>query len=776
MQLLMKQVLLCIALLRFSEGAKISSLEAAVRSAIQSSFATTPGASNVSERLSEEEIQYMLSLAREGGDGLSRIEVTRFRAKDSVTGEEYDDVFYNETSEDEGRSICQEEGDNFTPSLAVIETARRLRETEGGPLMASAISAFVDIAEYFGQEIYHMEAPVGSLDPIEVPSAEKLSQLSTDWLEELNAVLTKEQRDPCPTGPKWLLVCMKKTTCLLERAAEATPHIITPGRMATYLEVAKEVEDHYEEFAVQAFMGLPYMPDLCDGEESSLEFPGALPALAGPTALLQLKAESEATDEQGERYGRAVSAVLHTQRASARTVQALKDHSRLHLLEASFFTHTWKKACELIGCKTNSFVDIMDASAGHTAELVEVKASWHAVKTHHVAFMQFRTAVWSAMNASSAFHENFTGFIYHPGRARGSKRVNPIYKETGDVLSTALALQRGNPKENNNGKNIKKSGWWCFSFTATATGAYGKKFPTNEATFGVIIGFKLLSGSTTSLKTLLSSKEPTVDLKTSVGLTIGYVPQLASFVGVRAGVSVGGTLALGPKKVKMSVSLGLGMSAATGAVHPSLCGGPQKIGIFSCGGSVAASFTLFCKEINFLNGDNGAALDDPCATGSKVYVQNHRRRRRWHYDMPGQGRTVEEKAEYCRERCNKVKGCKHYSYWKDGGCHLQNWDSHTEKKNNAKTGPPTCCAVGRTRWEYPQGHRRRRILDMSGQGRSSENTLEDCRKRCARVNGCKHWTYWTDGGCHLSDNGAEVKPDSSRRRPTVSGVPVCEED
>ena len=105
------------------------------------------------------------------------------------------------------------------------------------------------------------------------------------------------------------------------------------------------------------------------------------------------------------------------------------------------------QACELIGCRTNSFVDIMDASAGHTAELVEVNASWHAVKTHHVAFMQFRTAVWSAMNASAAFHENFTGFIYHPGRAKGSKRVNPICKETGDVLSTALALHRKDPNE-----------------------------------------------------------------------------------------------------------------------------------------------------------------------------------------------------------------------------------------------------------------------------------------------------------------------------------------
>ena len=59
---------------------------------------------------------------------------------------------------------------------------------------------------------------------------------------------------------------------------------------------------------------------------------------------------------------------------------------------------------------------------------------------------------------------------------------------------------------------------------------------------------------------------------------------------------------------------------------------------------MAASFTLsFCKELNCLNCDNGAALDDPSATVSKVYV--------WFAevasadDMPGQGRPMQKMVE-----------------------------------------------------------------------------------------------------------------------------------
>ena len=160
-------------------------------------------------------------------------------------------------------------------------------------------------------------------------------ELATEWSEQLNALLAEKGANPCPNSAEWLLFCMKKTTCFLESAVEADPHLITPGRMATYLEVAKEVEDHYEEFAILAHLGLPHQPELCSGEEESTEMPQSL-------HLTQLKQESKGATS--ERHFRAVEAVVHTHRASARTAQALSDHSKLHLLEASFFEHTWKKA------------------------------------------------------------------------------------------------------------------------------------------------------------------------------------------------------------------------------------------------------------------------------------------------------------------------------------------------------------------------------------------------------------------------------------------------
>merc|ERR1719291_328259 len=40
-------------------------------------------------------------------------------------------------------------------------------------------------------------------------------------------------------------------------------------------------------------------------------------------------------------------------------------------------------------------------------------------------------------------------------------------------------------------------------------------------------------------------------------------------------------------------------------------------------------------------------------------------------DMPGQGRTVEASAVLCQQRCASVEGCAHFSFWEDGGCHLQ---------------------------------------------------------------------------------------------------------
>ena len=40
-------------------------------------------------------------------------------------------------------------------------------------------------------------------------------------------------------------------------------------------------------------------------------------------------------------------------------------------------------------------------------------------------------------------------------------------------------------------------------------------------------------------------------------------------------------------------------------------------------------------------------------------------------DMPGQGRSVTKTWGDCRNRCRQVDGCAYYSWWPDGGCHIQ---------------------------------------------------------------------------------------------------------
>ena len=49
-----------------------------------------------------------------------------------------------------------------------------------------------------------------------------------------------------------------------------------------------------------------------------------------------------------------------------------------------------------------------------------------------------------------------------------------------------------------------------------------------------------------------------------------------------------------------------------------------------------------------------------------------------------------------------------------------------------------------------------RPLNMKDQGRSHEPDALSCQRRCAKVFGCAHFSFWTDGGCHLQDDGAEL--------------------
>jgi len=48
--------------------------------------------------------------------------------------------------------------------------------------------------------------------------------------------------------------------------------------------------------------------------------------------------------------------------------------------------------------------------------------------------------------------------------------------------------------------------------------------------------------------------------------------------------------------------------------------------------------------------------------------------------------------------------------------------------------------------------------DMPGQRRSVEPTVEDCRARCARTEGCTKFSWWADGGCHLNNENQRSRP------------------
>jgi len=57
-------------------------------------------------------------------------------------------------------------------------------------------------------------------------------------------------------------------------------------------------------------------------------------------------------------------------------------------------------------------------------------------------------------------------------------------------------------------------------------------------------------------------------------------------------------------------------------------------------------------------------------------------------DMSGQGRTTESSASDCARRCAGVSGCAHFSWWGDGGCHIQDSSANKGWSCQSTAGPP----------------------------------------------------------------------------------------
>lgn len=59
-------------------------------------------------------------------------------------------------------------------------------------------------------------------------------------------------------------------------------------------------------------------------------------------------------------------------------------------------------------------------------------------------------------------------------------------------------------------------------------------------------------------------------------------------------------------------------------------------------------------------------------------------------DMPGTVRTEEGGPSACYERCASTRGCAHFTYFNDGGCHLQDKSATKSGRSSATSGPNKC--------------------------------------------------------------------------------------
>eukprot|EP00931_Biecheleriopsis_adriatica_P060389 TRINITY_DN3626_c0_g1_i1.p1 TRINITY_DN3626_c0_g1~~TRINITY_DN3626_c0_g1_i1.p1 ORF type:complete len:2436 (-),score=328.82 TRINITY_DN3626_c0_g1_i1:104-7411(-) len=85
--------------------------------------------------------------------------------------------------------------------------------------------------------------------------------------------------------------------------------------------------------------------------------------------------------------------------------------------------------------------------------------------------------------------------------------------------------------------------------------------------------------------------------------------------------------------------------------------------------------------------DAGATTTTTTTTASNCFQANSKFSP---INMPRQGRTVTSSAADCQQRCSSVSGCAHFSWWPDGGCHIQNFDALRKSNNRVTAGPPSC--------------------------------------------------------------------------------------
>jgi len=134
-------------------------------------------------------------------------------------------------------------------------------------------------------------------------------------------------------------------------------------------------------------------------------------------------------------------------------------------------------------------------------------------------------------------------------------------------------------------------------------------------------------------------------------------------------------------------------------------------------------------------------------------------------DMVGTERTEEPSEEMCQCRCANTKGCAHFSFWPDGGCHLQSNAAVAVDALKISSGPASCYAPSLS--EQPTsilaGHQgcfmedtKYELLQMPGTEVTEEESAEMCQCRCAQTRNCGYFTFMDrQNKCYLAGASAE---------------------
>mmetsp|Transcript_20111 Transcript_20111/g.35671 ORF Transcript_20111/g.35671 Transcript_20111/m.35671 type:complete len:814 (+) Transcript_20111:100-2541(+) len=140
-------------------------------------------------------------------------------------------------------------------------------------------------------------------------------------------------------------------------------------------------------------------------------------------------------------------------------------------------------------------------------------------------------------------------------------------------------------------------------------------------------------------------------------------------------------------------------------------------------------------------------------------------------NMAGNNRTWAVNHMACRDRCAKVSGCSHWTYYLvSEGCHLQDSDSKPVPVKGTVSSHANCTDPAfDTKHSYGNANPLVRVmgqdcyhlsvgfvpLDMDLVNGTRESDYERCQARCKSTPSCATFVYFiVDQGCHLQDVNA----------------------